>query len=143
MLALAHTGSASSFFPPFLGWLGVFLLTGSDTSSNALFAFYRPMRRSKSARVSDADGRRQRIPLEAHRKMIRAAAHRHRSRGGGTGGESDLFCFTVKHSLDLSPAGGRDLLRASGLACFLTSDDRDCDAKTPVRRDCLSRAGAD
>ncbi|ENF3578118.1 L-lactate permease, partial [Salmonella enterica subsp. enterica serovar Muenchen] len=36
-LALAHTGSAFTFFSPFLGWLGVFL-TGSDTSSNALFA---------------------------------------------------------------------------------------------------------
>lgn len=36
-LALAQTGSAFTFFSPFLGWLGVFL-TGSDTSSNALFA---------------------------------------------------------------------------------------------------------
>ncbi|MDN5987848.1 MAG: L-lactate permease, partial [Hafniaceae bacterium] len=36
-LALAHTGDAFTFFSPFLGWLGVFL-TGSDTSSNALFA---------------------------------------------------------------------------------------------------------
>ncbi|BAN99008.1 L-lactate transport [Plautia stali symbiont] len=36
-LALAHTGQAFTFFSPFLGWLGVFL-TGSDTSSNALFA---------------------------------------------------------------------------------------------------------
>lgn len=36
-LALAHTGNAFTFFSPFLGWLGVFL-TGSDTSSNALFA---------------------------------------------------------------------------------------------------------
>lgn len=36
-LALAHTGHAFTFFSPFLGWLGVFL-TGSDTSSNALFA---------------------------------------------------------------------------------------------------------
>jgi len=36
-LALAHTGSAFTFFSPFLGWLGVFL-TGSDTSSNALFS---------------------------------------------------------------------------------------------------------
>jgi L-lactate permease len=36
-LALAHTGKAFPFFSPFLGWLGVFL-TGSDTSSNALFS---------------------------------------------------------------------------------------------------------
>ncbi|NDN50944.1 L-lactate permease, partial [Acinetobacter baumannii] len=36
-LALSHTGHAFTFFSPFLGWLGVFL-TGSDTSSNALFS---------------------------------------------------------------------------------------------------------
>jgi lactate permease len=35
-LLLAATGAAFPFFSPFLGWLGVFL-TGSDTSSNALF----------------------------------------------------------------------------------------------------------
>lgn len=35
-LALAATGSLFPFFAPILGWLGVFL-TGSDTSSNALF----------------------------------------------------------------------------------------------------------
>ncbi len=36
-LALASTGQLFPFFAPILGWLGVFL-TGSDTSSNALFA---------------------------------------------------------------------------------------------------------
>jgi L-lactate transport len=35
-LAFANTGAAFPFFSPLLGWLGVFL-TGSDTSSNALF----------------------------------------------------------------------------------------------------------
>lgn len=35
-LAFTSTGAAFPFFSPFLGWLGVFL-TGSDTSSNALF----------------------------------------------------------------------------------------------------------
>lgn len=35
-LAFAATGAVFPFFSPFLGWLGVFL-TGSDTSSNALF----------------------------------------------------------------------------------------------------------
>jgi lactate permease len=35
-LALTATGSLFPFFSPILGWLGVFL-TGSDTSSNALF----------------------------------------------------------------------------------------------------------
>jgi lactate permease len=36
-LVLAHTGVLFPFFAPVLGWLGVFI-TGSDTSSNALFA---------------------------------------------------------------------------------------------------------
>ena len=35
-LAFAATGSAFPFFSAMLGWIGVFL-TGSDTSSNALF----------------------------------------------------------------------------------------------------------
>ena len=35
-LALSATGALFPFFAPILGWLGVFL-TGSDTSSNALF----------------------------------------------------------------------------------------------------------
>ena len=35
-LPLLGTGVLFPFFSPFLGWLGVFL-TGSDTSSNALF----------------------------------------------------------------------------------------------------------
>ena len=35
-IAFTHTGSFFPFFAPILGWLGVFL-TGSDTSSNALF----------------------------------------------------------------------------------------------------------
>ena len=35
-LALTHTGALFPIFSPVLGWIGVFL-TGSDTSSNALF----------------------------------------------------------------------------------------------------------
>jgi lactate permease len=35
-LAFASTGALFAFFSPLLGWLGV-ALTGSDTSSNALF----------------------------------------------------------------------------------------------------------
>jgi L-lactate permease len=36
-LTLAATGVLFPFFAPFIGWLGV-ALTGSDTSSNALFS---------------------------------------------------------------------------------------------------------
>ena len=46
-LAFAASGAAFPFFSPFLGWLGVFL-TGSDTSSNALFGSLQSIRRSGS-----------------------------------------------------------------------------------------------
>ncbi|GAY75052.1 L-lactate permease [Sporolactobacillus inulinus] len=36
-LGLASTGAVFPFLAPFIGWIGVFL-TGSDTSSNALFS---------------------------------------------------------------------------------------------------------
>ncbi len=51
-LALAHTGHAFTFFSPFLGWLGVFL-TGSDTSSNALFAALQATAAQQQIGVSD------------------------------------------------------------------------------------------
>ena len=35
-IAFTHTGALFPFFAPIMGWLGVFL-TGSNTSSNALF----------------------------------------------------------------------------------------------------------
>jgi len=44
-LAFAATGVFFPFFSALLGWLGVFL-TGSDTSSNALFGTFRSLRRT-------------------------------------------------------------------------------------------------
>ena len=97
-LALASTGQLFPFFAPVLGWLGVFL-TGSDTSSNALFASLQSITAHQLG-VSD---------------VLMVAAN---STGGGTGKmispqsiavacaavglvgrESELLRFTVKWSL--------------------------------------------
>lgn len=96
-LTLASTGVLFPFFSPVLGWLGVFL-TGSDTSSNALFGKLQ----HDSANAIGVD------------PVITVAAN---ATGGVTGKmispqsiavgvaavglvgrESELFRFTVKHS---------------------------------------------
>lgn len=97
-LALAHTGQAFTFFSPFLGWLGVFL-TGSDTSSNALFA---ALQATTAQQIGVSD-----ILLVAANttggvtgKMISPQSIAIACAAVGlVGKESDLFRFTVKHSL--------------------------------------------
>jgi lactate permease len=97
-LLLAGTGAAFPFFSPLLGWLGVFL-TGSDTSSNALFC---------SLQNTTAH------QIDVSNTLLVAA----NTTGGVTGKmispqsiavacaatglvnrESELFRFTLKHSL--------------------------------------------
>lgn len=97
-LAFVATGALFPFFSPILGWLGVFL-TGSDTSSNALFG---------SLQKTTA----QQIGVDPH---LTVAAN---SSGGVTGKmispqsisvataasnmvgkEGDIFRFTLPHSL--------------------------------------------
>jgi lactate permease len=96
-LALASTGTLFPFFSPILGWLGVFL-TGSDTSSNALFCKLQ----STSAEAlgvdpvvtvsANASGGVTGKMISPQSIAIGAAAV------GLVGKESDLFRFTVKHS---------------------------------------------
>ncbi len=97
-LALAHTGKAFTFFSPFLGWLGVFL-TGSDTSSNALFS-------ALQATTAQQIGVSQVLLVAANPtggvtgKMISPQSIAIACAAVGLAGkESDLFRFTVKHSL--------------------------------------------
>lgn len=97
-LALAHTGKAFTFFSPFLGWLGVFL-TGSDTSSNALFS-------ALQATTAQQIGVSQVLLVAANTtggvtgKMISPQSIAIACAAVGLAGkESDLFRFTVKHSL--------------------------------------------
>ncbi len=97
-LALAHTGGAFTFFSPFLGWLGVFL-TGSDTSANALFA---ALQANTAHQIGVSD-----ILLVAANttggvtgKMISPQSIAIACAAVGLAGkESDLFRFTVRHSL--------------------------------------------
>ncbi len=97
-LVLAGTGAAFPFFSPFLGWLGVFL-TGSDTSSNALFG-------SLQATTAHQIGVNDTLLVAANSsggvtgKMISPQSIAVACAATGlVGKESDLFRFTLKHSL--------------------------------------------
>jgi lactate permease len=103
-LTIARTLTASGvlfpFFAPVLGWLGVFI-TGSDTSSNALFGKLQATTAASigvdpvvtvSANVSGGVVGKMISPQSI---AVAAAA------GGLVGRESELFRFTVKHSFIL------------------------------------------
>ena len=97
-LALAHTGDAFPFFSPFLGWLGVFL-TGSDTSSNALFSALQATT-AQQIGVSDVLLVAANTTGGVTGKMISPQSIAIACAAVGLAGkESDLFRFTVKHSL--------------------------------------------
>lgn len=97
-LLLAGTGAAFPFFSPFLGWLGVFL-TGSDTSSNALFCSLQ----NATAHQIGVDST---LMVAANTtggvtgKMISPQSIAVACAAAGlVGRESELFRFTVKHSI--------------------------------------------
>ncbi|MGM9508856.1 L-lactate permease [Larkinella sp. GY13] len=96
-MALAGTGALFPFFSPVLGWLGVFL-TGSDTSSNALFG-------KLQATSATALGIDPVVTVAANAsggvtgKMISPQSIAIGTAAVGLiGKESSLFRFTVKHS---------------------------------------------
>lgn len=95
--ALARTGFLFPFFAPVLGWLGVFI-TGSDTSSNALFA---KLQYESAATIgvdpvvtvaANASGGVVGKMISPQSIAVAAAA------GQLVGRESELFRFTLKHS---------------------------------------------
>ncbi len=97
---LADTGALFPFFAPVLGWLGVFI-TGSDTSSNALFG-------KLQAATATSIGVDPIVTVGANvsggviGKMISPQSIAVAAAAGQlVGKESDLFRFTVKHSLIL------------------------------------------
>jgi lactate permease len=96
--ALASTGILFPFFAPLLGWLGVFI-TGSDTSSNALFGKLQHTTASTLGVdpvvtvAANATGGVTGKMISPQSIAIGAAAV------GLVGKESELFRFTVKHSL--------------------------------------------
>jgi lactate permease len=92
-VALAGTGMLFPLFSPLLGWLGVFL-TGSDTSSNALFCRLQyaigidPVVTVSSNATGGVTG-----------KMISPQSIAVGTASTGlVGKESELFRFTLKHS---------------------------------------------
>ncbi len=96
-MALASTGVLFPFFSPILGWMGVFL-TGSDTSSNALFS---KLQYNSATAIgvdplvtvaANASGGVTGKMISPQSIAIGAAAV------GLVGKEAELFRFTVKHS---------------------------------------------
>lgn len=97
---LSSTGFLFPFFAPILGWLGVFI-TGSDTSSNALFG-------NLQAVTANSIGVNPVITVAANAsggvigKMISPSSIAVAAAAGNLiGKESELFRFTVKHSFIL------------------------------------------
>jgi len=109
-LAFATTGAAFPFFSPFLGWLGVFL-TGSDTSSNALFGSLQVITAGKlgfskvliAAANSSGGVMGKMISLQSI--AVAAAAT-----GITVREQSQLLRFTLKHSIILATLVGIEVL---------------------------------
>jgi lactate permease len=105
-LAFAATGVLFPFFSAFLGWLGVFL-TGSDTSSNALFGNLQVVTANTlgfspdlmAAANSSGGVMGKMISLQSI--SVAAAAT-----GMASSEEARLFRFTLKHSLLLATVIG-------------------------------------
>ncbi|MBB5324967.1 lactate permease [Anoxybacillus tepidamans] len=99
-MTLAKTGSLFAFFSPFLGWLGVFI-TGSDTSSNLLFGNLQKVTATSIgmdpvlAIAANSSGGVVGKMISPQSIAVACAAV------GLAGKESDLFRFTIKHSIFL------------------------------------------
>jgi len=109
-LAFSATGRAFPFFSPIMGWLGVFL-TGSDTSSNALFGNlqvvsagrlgFDPTLIAAANSVGGVMGKM--ISLQTI--AVAAAAT-----GMSVAEQSKLFRFTLRHSIFLASLVGAEVL---------------------------------
>jgi L-lactate transport len=109
-LAFAGTGVMFPFFSPVLGWLGVFL-TGSDTSSNALFGsmqtvtaghlHFSPVLMAAASSSGGVMGKM--ISLQT---IVIAGA----ATGMPQSEQARLFRFTLKHSIALVTAIGIEVL---------------------------------
>jgi lactate permease len=97
-LALASTGSLFPLFSPVLGWLGVFM-TGSDTSANAVFGRLQSVSADRigvspilTVAANSSGGVTGKM-ISPQSIAVACAAT------GLVGRESDLFRFTLRHSL--------------------------------------------
>jgi lactate permease len=105
-LAFASTGRAFPYFSAMLGWLGVFL-TGSDTSSNALFGSLQQVTAHRlglnSALMASANSAGGVMGKMISLQSIAVAAA---AAGLQAKDEPALFRFTFKHSLFLASIVG-------------------------------------
>jgi lactate permease len=109
-LAFAATGALFPFFSAFLGWLGVFL-TGSDTSSNALFGSLQSITAERLgfsrvliAAANSAGGVMGKM-ISLQSIAVAAAAT-----GISVRQQSQLLRFTLKHSIILTILVGLEVL---------------------------------
>jgi L-lactate transport len=109
-LAFAASGAMFPFFSPLLGWLGVFL-TGSDTSSNALFGNLQVVTATRlgfspvlMAAANSAGGVMGKM-ISLQTIVVAAAAT-----GMSTSDQAKLFRFTLRHSVLLATAIGIEVL---------------------------------
>jgi len=105
-LAFAATGAMFPFFSALLGWLGVFL-TGSDTSSNALFGTLQVVTAEKLGQnpvlMAAANSARGVMGKMIYLTSIAVAAC---ATGLKCEDEARLFRFTLKHSIFLASVIG-------------------------------------
>jgi lactate permease len=99
--AFAETGSIFPFFAAVLGWLGVFM-TGSDTSSNALFGKLQAVTAEKigidpviTVAANSSGGVCGKMISPQSISVATGATNQ-------VGKESDIFRFTLKHSIILT-----------------------------------------
>ncbi len=97
-LAFTATGALFPFFAPILGWLGVFL-TGSDTSSNALFGALQKTTAQQigvdpalTVAANSSGGVTGKMISPQSISVATAASNM-------VGHEGDIFRFTLKHSV--------------------------------------------
>ena len=104
-LALTHAGPAYPFFAPLLGWLGV-ALTGSDTSSNALFGSLQKITAEQLHLnpllivASNSTGGVMGKMIDAQSIVVAAVAT------GQEGGEGKILRFVFVHSIVLAALVG-------------------------------------
>jgi lactate permease len=116
--AFAATGKAFPLVSPFLGWLGV-LMTGSDTSTNALFGKLQEVTATKlgvdpviTVAANTSGGVCGKMISPQSLAVATAAV-------GLVGKEPDLFRFTLKHSLILTSVIAAIVFLQSNVLAFM------------------------
>lgn len=118
-MALAQTGALFPLFSPLLGWLGVFM-TGSDTSSNAVFGRLQTVSAERLgvdpvlAIAANSSGGVTGKMISPQSIAVACAAT------GLVGREAELFRFTIGHSIALvATVGVMTLLQARWLTWMI------------------------